>query len=68
MYANEFDNDIFTIDGTILLCKICNIKVSDEKKPIPAAAEKKSISSNIEFNIVYKYYSYIIIVSYRRIW
>lgn len=31
-YVNEFGRDVFTIDGTILLCKICNIKVAAEKK------------------------------------
>lgn len=31
-YVNEFGRDVFTTDGTILLCKICNIKVAAEKK------------------------------------
>lgn len=31
-YVNEFGKDVFTTDGTILLCKICNIKVAAEKK------------------------------------
>jgi len=31
-YVNEFFADIFKTDGTILLCKICNVKVATEKK------------------------------------
>lgn len=31
-YVKEFGRDVFTTDGTILLCKICNIKVAAEKK------------------------------------
>jgi len=31
-YVNEFGRDVFTTDGTILLCTICNIKVAAEKK------------------------------------
>lgn len=30
-YVNEFGRDVFTTDRTILLCKICNIKVVAEK-------------------------------------
>lgn len=31
-YVSEFGEDIFTTDGTILYCKICDVKVSAEKK------------------------------------
>jgi len=31
-YVREFGDNIFTTDGTILYCKICDIKVSGEKK------------------------------------
>lgn len=31
-YVSEFGDNIFTTDGTVLYCTICNIKVSAEKK------------------------------------
>lgn len=31
-YVDKFGKDVFTTDGIILLCKICNIKVTVEKK------------------------------------
>lgn len=31
-YVREFGDNIFTTDGTVLYCKICDIKVSSEKK------------------------------------
>jgi hypothetical protein len=31
-YVNEFGKDIFSTDGEILFCKICEIKVASEKK------------------------------------
>jgi hypothetical protein len=30
--VREFDDNIYTTDGTILYCKICDIKVAGEKK------------------------------------
>jgi hypothetical protein len=30
-YVRVFDDNIFTTDGTILYCKICDIKVAGEK-------------------------------------
>ena len=31
-YVNEFGADIFSTDGTILYCKVCEVRVSAEKK------------------------------------
>lgn len=31
-YVSEFGDNIFTTNGTILYCKICDIKVAGEKK------------------------------------
>ena len=31
-YVNEFGGDIFSTDGTILFCKVCEVRVSAEKK------------------------------------
>jgi len=31
-YVNEFGKDIFSTNGEILFCKICEIKVASEKK------------------------------------
>jgi Protein of unknown function (DUF 659) len=31
-YVNEFGGDIFSTDGTILYCKVCEVRVSAEKK------------------------------------
>lgn len=31
-YVRLLRRDVFTTDGTISLCKICNIKIADEKK------------------------------------
>lgn len=32
LYVNEFGKDIFSTDGTILFCRVCEVKVSSEKK------------------------------------
>ena len=31
-YVTEFGENIFSIEGLILYCKICDVKVSSEKK------------------------------------
>jgi len=31
-YVNEFGKEVFSTDGEILFCKICEIKVASEKK------------------------------------
>lgn len=31
LYVNEFGKDVFSTDGIILFCKICEVKVLPEK-------------------------------------
>jgi len=31
-FINEFGEDVFSTDGTILFCKICSVKFASEKK------------------------------------
>ena len=31
-FINEFGNDIFSTDGTVLFCKICEVKVAADRK------------------------------------
>lgn len=65
-YVNGFGSDVFTTGGTILLCKMCNIKMAAEKKiTIQQHILKEKIFESIEIDknkkwktpITFKYFN-----------